>query len=190
MSPLAVILGCVEPVRFLQNSLQPLAINQVQQLQRRTAGLLLADFPLLHGGNAGVEHSSEDGLADLRILADQLDLACANVRHGEMAQRFVLVHAALADHTSPMQACGRLVDFGKNAALADFVSHGLPPQVRRLPARRQELCRPDQEDLTPAPAAREAHACRYWLVRSCRNQRRSTSGRLDWWRRWFVRLRA
>src|SRR3546814_10654283 len=58
--------------------------RSVQQFQRRTAGPLLADFPLLHGGNAGVERGGEDGLAELRVFADQLDLARSEEHTSEL----------------------------------------------------------------------------------------------------------
>ena len=50
------------PCGRLRQGLQPLEINQIEQLQRWAVGLLRTPFPFLHCGDAGIEISREHPL--------------------------------------------------------------------------------------------------------------------------------
>lgn len=60
--------------------LQPLAIQKIEQLERRAAGMLLADFPLAHGGQARVEHRCRNGLAEVVAFPQGADLRAGVLR--------------------------------------------------------------------------------------------------------------
>ena len=48
----------------LQHHVQPLALDEIEQLERGTARTLGAGFPLLDGRQAGIQHHGEHGLTE------------------------------------------------------------------------------------------------------------------------------
>jgi hypothetical protein len=45
--------------------LQPFALNRIEQLQEKPAGMLIPDFPLLHGRYTGVQDGGENSLTEV-----------------------------------------------------------------------------------------------------------------------------
>ncbi len=93
---------------------QPALPNQMQKLERSARGLLLADLPFLDGREAGIEQTSEDRLADMRVLANALDLGRSQRLDRGQAELIELAQRDLVDHTGLVQALRRLVDGFKN----------------------------------------------------------------------------
>lgn len=73
--------------RCLKDRFQPFTLNQVEQLQGRAAGLLVADLPFLDRGDTGIQYRGEHGLAEPSILSKRFILLRRNRMHVE----FVLV---------------------------------------------------------------------------------------------------
>ena len=69
----------------LNHRLQAPGLHQMQQFERGAGGALLANFPLLHGGDAGVEQRGKHGLADVCCFADGFDLPRIQRRDGRQA---------------------------------------------------------------------------------------------------------
>ena len=57
------------PADRSKNSFQPFAIEQIKQLERRTAGMLIARFPFTNGRQAGIQNCGKDGLAKLQMIS-------------------------------------------------------------------------------------------------------------------------
>lgn len=86
-----------------QDRLQPLPLQQVQQLERRPARVLFADLPLAHRGWTGVEHRSQHGLAQFEVLAQRTDFFAVVGRDGLQAERVQLLLLALVDEDQAVQ---------------------------------------------------------------------------------------
>ncbi len=63
-----------------QHRVEPLALHQVEKLQERAARLLVADLPLLDGGQTGIEHSGE-GYSNFALTVDSIWRALAEPLH-------------------------------------------------------------------------------------------------------------
>src|SRR5690606_32770301 len=103
--------------------LQPLALDEAQQLQRRTARPLVARLPLLNRGQTGVQHRGEYGLAELGALSQRLDFLRGHLRHIEMPQRLELAHATLADQARAVKPMHGLAHLLEDAALTFDCCH-------------------------------------------------------------------
>src|SRR2546430_5015535 len=83
------IWGCIESgasaepchaLLFSDERFQPFPIEQIQQFERRSARMLLANFPLPHRGETGVEHRREYCLAELVAPPQGADLSAGICR--------------------------------------------------------------------------------------------------------------
>jgi hypothetical protein len=94
--------------------LEATLLHQVQQLEGGTGWPFLANLPFLDGGQTRVQQSSENRLADVRALANVLDLRRPQRLDRWQAQSVEFAHRDLLDHAGLAQPFGRLVDGLKN----------------------------------------------------------------------------
>src|SRR4249919_3701232 len=124
--------GCRASAPCLYQRFEPLALDDVKQLQRRPAWGFLPNFPLLNRGNAGIEIGREHGLARPGLQPQALDvrwskrLEGAQSRGVEFPQRF---HADRAEVVKPPRS---FVQLFTQSLVCHVVS---PPDLpRRSPA--------------------------------------------------------
>lgn len=87
--------------------------------------MLVADFPLPHRRETGVEHRREHRLAEVVAMAQGADVRAGIRRHRRQAQRVVLPQPAPIDQASRVEV-GR--------GLVDRRQEGLVASVRRVMA--------------------------------------------------------
>src|SRR5947209_18657322 len=76
---------------------QPLAIQQIEELERRPARMLFADLPLPNRRHAGVENRRQDCLADPVPHAQGANRLTGIFRYRYETQGVVILHPALGD---------------------------------------------------------------------------------------------
>src|SRR5262249_30786654 len=97
-----------------KDRLDPLPIQQVEQLERWPAGLLLPLLPLSHSGNAGIEHAREHRLTDVQTATQFANLCGTVGLHRSQPERVEALHFALVDKAQAMQVAGRLMRGSQN----------------------------------------------------------------------------
>lgn len=96
-------LGKPQGQKYSDQRFKPFAVEQIEQLGRGAARVLVADFPLSHGGQAGVEHRGQHGLAEFVAGAQSADFLAGIFRHRSQAQGVVFPHPALVDETGAVE---------------------------------------------------------------------------------------
>lgn len=86
-----------EQVARLWLSLQPLTLNEREQLQGCPTGPLVANLPLLNGRQTGIEDGRKDSLTHMGFFAKQFDLPRCHFPDIQVTQRLELAHATFAD---------------------------------------------------------------------------------------------
>lgn len=104
--------------------LQPLAVQQAKQLQRRPAWVLFTTLPFPHGRQAGVQHDGQHGPAQLQTVTQRAGFFAVLLGYGLQAQRVELVYVAFVNEAEAMKINGRFVHCFQNRAsgsdLKDF----------------------------------------------------------------------
>ena len=88
---------------------QTLSLEQIKEFERWTARLLVADFPLLHGRYAGIEHCCEHCLTQSNSFSQRLDLLRRHLMHVDVTQRIELAHASPVDKSGAVKTAGGLM---------------------------------------------------------------------------------
>src|SRR3989337_2586430 len=107
---------------------EPVLLDHGQQLERHAAGPLGTGLPLLYRGLAGVQIAREYRLADMRPLADSLDLLRSDHRRRTETRFVKFAHGRLVDGSGAMQPFGCAVNRLKGVTLElGFTPHRIAP---------------------------------------------------------------
>ena len=92
-----------QPPAASKHRLQPLAVQQTQQLQRWPARVLFTALLFPHGRQAGVQHGGQYRLAQLQVVTQCADFFAVVVGHGLKTKRIELVLVAFVDGAEAMK---------------------------------------------------------------------------------------